>query len=360
MRDTARALVATGAVEVYGVIETSIGIAFAPLGQPWLIAAPGATVLRWLAHDCDVTAAVREQMATAHDLLLLEAAVWGIAGTAVVGAATVTLPIIGTIGSATVVAAIGAMMLAAAEVAAAIAEGRAPRATPTAPLTSWGRVVFEPFMWLLAAGWGAAFGEAATTGSASASIRNAAGRVGEPMDEDDSLFAPMVQWPRNRDVPLSRELDGDGVSSVATYQRAYLAAVRAAYADDPTADLRPWIFTQAASDIRYAGRRLQEAASLIGSGQPGNVQRWIVHLRAVIMTLQAWQASSLPMNAGGLNVDGAWSRDTVERLLSQRAALTNLPIVNVDSGGGNVDEGGGGGALAAAAAVVVGLIAILK
>lgn len=361
LRDVARTLVSSGAVEVYAVLETSIGLAFAPLGQPWLIAAPGATVIRWLAHDCDVTQAVRDQMATAHDLLLIEAGLWAIAGTAVVGSATVALPIIGTVGSAAVVGAVGAIMLAAAEVAAAISEGREPRAGVTAPLTPWGRWAIEPFLWLVAAGWGAAFGEAATsTPAAKTAIRNAARRAaGEPMDEDNDPFAPMVTWPAMRDMPLSRELDGDGVSGAATYQRRYLSAARAAYADNPNVDLRPWIFTQAQSDIQYCGRRLQEAAAVVGMA-PGNVQRWIIHLRAVLMMLQAWQASSLPMAAGGLNADGAWSRDTVERLLSQRAALTNLPVVVSDgnNGGDTVDNGGGG--FAAAAAVVVGLILAFK
>lgn len=172
----------------------------------------------------------------------------------------------------------------------------------------------------------------------------------------ESGTGPLVTWNLSPsvEVPLARNLDGNGVSSTARYQRAYLSAARETWRVlSPTEDLRPWLIAQTAWDLDYLRPRALYYF---------NVNRSIDMRRVAVVQamLNAWQRTALTPDAGGLNAPGPWSPATVQRVLSQKGALSGLIPDGVVGGGGAVDNGGGGGSgLLIAGGVLFGLKLLL-
>lgn len=315
----ARTLEHAAVLDVLAAIEIGLGVAGAALFPPALVgvAAPAAFTLRWIAGGCDATTATRAQFAVIHDYLLLESLLWTAVGATVVGATTVEAPVVGTIGSAAIVSAIGALLLAAAELAGAVATGRQPTVGAVAllPLTPLGRPLVEPLLWLM--GIAGLDVDAVRAAMASSAVRSAATAAAAQTHPEEHTMAdpitPMLQW----QPPLLPPGNYGAPKALArVYSHAYQAAADETYQEHPSADLRPWLIFQSEIDMRFL-RAVLPATQVT---RPD----YAIQIRDAIGALATWHDAAVG------EAPGAWSRSTVRQVLRSFERQQNLPVVVVD------------------------------
>lgn len=177
----------------------------------------------------------------------------------------------------------------------------------------------------------------------------------EDLGENPDPTGPMFVWSSPLTVPhVTANANGLGLA----YGHAYQRAAAATYAQDPNADLRPWVLQQAQIDLAYVDPRIRAARAMLINAAASFPVR-VPRLRQTVAALtEAQRRLNNFATAAASDPLGPWSRDTVLRVLRSAELQTNLPVVGGDGGQGGEDSGGGGAF--AVGAVVLGLLAAMR